>query len=488
MTSPTSLRAAALLSLALSIVTNAAVAQEATSGLPVPVPPPATAQAAPPDVDVAPPPPPVPPPSVTDALDFSSSGLTADSAAARAAQVAPAVAGAEAQARGARADTDDATSHWIPRVDLSGRYTRLSSTPTPVIPMFPPEALAGFVPAPNNYTFQATVAVPITDYFLRIMPAIEARRAGVEAADARVEAQQASTALQARTTYWNLVRARAAVLITEDAVRQLEGHIRQLEALFSAGEVTRADVLGARAQLAGAQAQVAAAQGGVRVTEAVLRRLLDLPPGTVIQLGQDASSVVGAPPNPDQLAQQALASRPELAALRAAIRATGAGARASGAGRYPSLAVVGNAQYANPAPRVTPQDRSFALAWDLSVVLSWSPNDFLSARAQNRSAQANVEELETQLAQVEDGIAIEAAQAASDLQVAQAMLESTVEGQAAAEETFRVRSAMLEAGAATPTEVLDAEIAQRRAELAALDAHIAAHVAEAKVRYVAHQD
>jgi len=47
---------------------------------------------------------------------------------------------------------------------------------------------------------------------------------------------------------------------------------------------------------------------------------------------------------------------------------------------------------------------------------------------------------------------------------------------------------MLEAGAATPTEVLDAEIAQRRAELAALDAHIAAHVAEAKVRYVAHQD
>jgi len=76
----------------------------------------------------------------------------------------------------------------------------------------------------------------------------------------------------------------------------------------------------------------------------------------------------------------------------------------------------------------------------------------------------------------------------TDLQVAQAMLESTVEGQAAAEETFRVRSAMLEAGAATPTEVLDAEIAQRRAELAALDAHIAAHVAEAKVRYVAHQD
>ena len=137
---------------------------------------------------------------------------------------------------------------------------------------------------------------------------------------------------------------------------------------------------------------------------------------------------------------------------------------------------------------MVPQDESFALAWDLSVVLSWSPNDYVSSRAQHRSAQANVEELRTQLAQLEDGIAIEAAQAASDFQVARSNLESTVDGRTAADETFRVRRAMLEAGAATPTEVLDAEIARRRAELAALDALIATHVAEAKVRYVAHQD
>ena len=95
-------------------------------------------------------------------------------------------------------------------------------------------------------------------------------------------------------------------------------------------------------------------------------------------------------------------------------------------------------------------------------------------------------DLEVRLA--DSAAAIEAAQAASDMQVARANLESTVDGRVAAEETFRVRRAMLEAGAATPTEVLDAEIARRRAELAALDASIATHVAEAKLRFVAHLD
>jgi outer membrane protein TolC len=403
-------------------------------------------------------------------------------------QVAPAVAGAEAQARSAREDGRDASSHWAPRLDLRARYTRLSDVNIPDVAGFPPGAFDTFAPILNNYSLRATVAVPITDYFLRIMPAVDASRAGVEAADARVEAQQAGAALQARATYWGLVRARAAVLITEDAVRQLEAHIQQLEALFEAGEVTRADVLGARAQLAGARAQLAAAQGGVRVTEAALRRQLDLGPNATIQLGEDASSEVPNGPEVDELTRQALASRPELTSIRAAIRASDAGARARGAGRYPSLAVVGNADFANPAPRTIPPDERFALAWDVSVVLSWSPNDYVSSRAQQRSAQANVEELRTQLAQLEDGIAIEAAQAASDMQVARANLESTVDGRAAAEETFRVRRAMLEAGAATPTEVLDAEIARRRAEIAALDALIATHVAEAKLRFVAHMD
>ncbi len=471
------LRAAALVSLATLASMSHAHAQDPPLA-PVP-PPPVAAQASPP--------PAAPEPSVMDALEISPSGLTADAAAARAVQVAPAVAGAQAQARGAREDGRAASSLWAPRLDLTARYTRLSDVNIPDIAGFPPGALDRFAPILDSVSFKAGVAVPITDYFLRIMPAVDATRAGIEVADARIEAQEAAAAFQARATYWGLVRARAAVLITEDAVRQLEAHIEQLEALFEAGEVTHADVLGARAQLAGARAQVAAAQGGVRVAEASLRRLLDLPPGTVIRLGEDASSPVADAPDADELAQQALASRPELLSLRAAIRATDAGARAQGAGRYPSLAVVGHAEYANPAPRTIPQDTRFAMAWDVSVVLSWSPNDYVASSAQHRSARANVEELESQLAQLQDGIAIEAARAASDMRVAQANLESTVDGQTAAVETFRVRRAMLEAGAATPTEVLDAEIARRRSELAALDARIATHVAEAKLRFVAHR-
>lgn len=427
-------------------------------------------------------------PDVTAALELSPSGLTADAAAVRAVEVAPAVAGAEAQARSAREDASEASSHWVPRLDLTARYTRLSDVTIPDVAGFPPGSFDAFAPILNNYSFKASLAVPVTDYFLRVMPAVDATRAGVRSAEARVEAQQAAAALQARTTYWGLVRARAAVLITQDAVRQLEAHIAQLEALFQAGEVTRADVLGAQAQLAGARAQVSAAQGAVRVAEAALRQQLDLPADQPITLGEDANSPVPDTPAVAELTRAALAARPELESIRAAIEATDAGARAAGAGRYPSLAVVGNLEYANPAPRVVPQDESFDSAWDISVVLSWSPNDYLSSRAQHHGAQANVEELRTQLALLEQGISIEAAQAASDIEVARANLESTVDGRAAAEETFRVRSAMLEAGAATPTEVLDAEIARRRAELAALDALIATHVAEAKVRFVAHQD
>lgn len=416
-------------------------------------------------------------------LPFRADGLRPAEAVRRAIATAPGVRASDAQAAQARAAVSLRALDYAPRLDLRASYTRLSEIDQPTID-FGGMRIALFPQILDQYALRAGVSVPLSDYLLRTRHAHEAAQATAEAADWQAAVEREATAIRAIEACLSVARVQAALEVARTGVATLDTHIGDLEALERAGQVTTADVAQAQAQRADAQLQVSRLEGALRVAATHLRQQLHLDPGAPLVLAAE----LAAPPAPltlpgEERTRVALAERPELRALQALLEANGRNAKAAGAGRWPRLALVGNVDYLNPNPRIVPQEDRFTATWDATLALSWSPNDAVSAGVSEQSAALDRDRLEADLARAEEQIRVQLSQASSDADLALAALDAASRGVEAASVALRAHADRLGAGEARPVDVLTAENSLRRAQLAAVDARIDAHLATARVHY-----
>jgi outer membrane protein len=426
---------------------------------------------------------------ILEALEVEPSGLTADRAAARAVRVSSSIHRAEQGARAASAAADQVVAGLFPRLDVSARYTRLSEIDQPPFSF----QIGGMVmefdnPFPqilDNYAARVSVTIPVSDLLLAILPAYQGAEAYEDAAQYQVVASQRTVAVQAREAFYNYVQARGTVLVAADGVRLLEAYVADLARLVEAGALPQPDLADARAQLALARADVARAEAAVSTTETVLRRALRIDGRAPIRIGENLiEPLTATPPAEDQVLARALENRPEVNALRSLVEAREALVQAREAGRYPHLVLSGNLDIANPNQRIVPSVEEFRTSWDANVILSWSPNDLAVAQAQVAQADAELAQARDDLEQIEDGIAIEVAQALATFRASGLAIDAASEGLEAAQLAYRSRRELLAAGAATPSDVLDAETRLRVAQLARLTAHVTRRIAHARLAYV----
>src|ERR1700722_5980013 len=136
-------------------------------------------------------------------------GITADQAGARAAQTSWSARASMENLRSAAARVDEAWAAFLPRLSAVGKYTRLSNFTPPNIFNLPGDLVAAgpgpqrvvasppgpgneaLVETPVNFSFpffvldnwllQATISIPISDYFLRLDQAYSAATQSQEA-------------------------------------------------------------------------------------------------------------------------------------------------------------------------------------------------------------------------------------------------------------------------------------------------------------------
>jgi len=414
-------------------------------------------------------------------------GLTANEVARLAVQNAPSVRGAQAARQQAEEAAAQARSAFIPQLTLTAGYTRLSEVGLP--PLELPGLGAVDNPFPqilNVFLFRATAAIPVTDYFLTILPAYEGAERFAEAAEAGVELQGQQIAFRAREAYFNHIRARGGLAIASQAVTTLEATLEDVESLVGAGVLPRADGLQLRARLASARAAQTQARGAVRLTERALRTMLHLPEDTPVRIGEDLLRLP-APPvdSEDALIAEARRARPEVRALRALVGARESLATAREGALFPRVLITAQADMANPNQRIFPQSESFNGTWAVGVALSWSPTSLPGQLDQLEQAQSQVAQARADLEALEDGLAIEATQAWVAYESARESIESSREGLIAAHAAFEDRRRLLAAGAGTTTELAGAQLELTQAQLAFVNAHISLHVAVANIERVA---
>ena len=441
-------------------------------------------------------------------------GLTAEQVGARAAATSYTAKAAEAALRGAAERVDAAWVSFLPRLSATARYTRLSSFTPPslfgapagingVSTTSPPGKIPAGAdtflssPQPNftfpivldNFLLQATIIVPISDYFLRINQNYTSATHAQDAARFDAATARARSGADGKVSFYTWLRARGAVVVATQALNDQRNHLTDAKNQFAVGNASRADVLRAETAVAAAELQVARSINLSDLTEKQVRVAMHAKDEEHVAPGEN----IDAPPpafqgNLTQLTQEALSSRLEIKSIDANAEATRQLVNVAKAGRYPVVSAFGDGIYANPNPRVFPSTSTWFPTWDVGAQATWAINDALLAGYSAGDVESRLAGLDAQRGATRDGVEIEVTQAYQAVKESDVALESTKRELASASEAYRVARELFNNGRATSTTLTDAETELTRARLDALNATADARIARVRLDHALGRD
>jgi outer membrane protein TolC len=430
-----------------------------------------------------------PVPVPTDLVQARPGGITADQVGVRAAATSWTAKASEESLRGAAARVDQAWASFLPRLSGLAKYTRLSDFTPPPFGSFGGTAIPGIPLVLDNWLLQATINVPISDYFLRIDQNYTAATRSQDAARWDVVGARATAAANGRAAYYTWLRARGAVIVAVQALNDQRTHLRDARNQFAVGNASRADVLRAETAVASADLALEQAKNLSDLTEKQVRVAIHVAGEEPLLPGEDLeTSLEPLQGNQKQMLIEALSARPEIKSADANAESAHRQAAAARAGLYPSLSAFADGIYANPNPRYFPPANNWFGTWDLGAQLTWSPNDTLVAVGAGADADSRVAAIEANKNNVRDGIEVEITQAWENVHQGDFAIESGKRELASAQEAYRVARELFNNGRGTSTTLTDAETDLTRARLDVLNAKADARIARLRLEHALGRD
>jgi outer membrane protein len=440
-------------------------------------------------------------------LKTDPSGYSADTVGKRAAETSYQAQAAREALRGAAARVDAAWVGFLPRLSTTFSYTRLSELTPPslgtlvVCTTCAPSTNGAPVPIPalgslgavplsfplvfDNWLLQATLTVPISDYFLRINQNYTAATRARDAARYDLVAARTKSASDGKIAFYNWLGAKGALIVAKLALEDQKTHLTDTRNLFQVGNTSQVDVLRGETAVSAAELTVVQTQNLVDLSEKQLRIAMHVDDQAVVE---SAEALDAAPLAPVQgtlaaLIAEGQSQRYEVRSIDANAESARAQAKFSRAGVYPVVTGFGDAIYANPNPRIFPATAQWFPTWDIGARITWSPNDIPTSLSQANDAESRAQNLIAQRQVLRDGIAIEVTQAFQAVQEADFSLGSTATQLTSAREAVRVARELFKAGRVNSTTLTDAETELTRARLAVLNARISARTSRVRLEH-----
>lgn len=436
-------------------------------------------------------------------------GLTSNQVAKQVTSTSPDVASKQAEVEYAALQMDRALADFFPRLAFSAKYTRLNSVDGGSLGPFvvAPNAAEGPLPEGtqlvngsmelesinNQFSFQATLTIPLSDYVLRLVQARDAADHNANAAKLNVVATARRVDLDARVAYYSWVKAELSVTVAEQSLTLAEEQLARIKVFVDAGAATFADQSSAVALVASSRLLLIKSRNlaSLSRTQLAVRMHTEEDVAAAFVIGEDFAATIAQPAKlvrPVELGQEALASRPELGSIREKIAYYGSQADVTRSKAYPRLDAFASIAALNPDQRVFPSSTEFHTSWQLGLSLSYSPNDTADGVLSAAQVDAQARSTNAQAVALEDAILLEVAQARSSYLDAQASVESTAVSLAAAEEAYRSRHELFLHDRATSVELTQAHSDLLRARLDAVSARVGLHVASASLAYAVGRD
>ncbi|HEX8795369.1 MAG TPA: TolC family protein, partial [Polyangiaceae bacterium] len=341
----------------------------------------------------------------------------------------------------------------------------------------------------DNWLLQATLTVPISDYFLRINQNYSAATNSQEAARWDVITQRAASESNGRLAYYAWLNARGAVIVAVEALNDQKTHVRDSRNQFAVGNASKADVLRAETAMASAELALERAKNLADLTETQLRTAMHAPEEEKLVPGENLDAPVPAVQgNLKQMTYEALTARPEIRSADANAASARDQAESARAGHWPVLSAFGDGILGNPNPRYIPPTNQWNATWDLGAQVTWSPNDVPAATSLSNDAEARAAAIIANANSTRDNIQVEVTQMLQAVHEADFSIESSTRELASAEEAYRVARELFNNGRGTSTTLADAESDLTRARLDLLNAKVNARTARIRLEHALGRD
>ena len=357
---------------------------------------------------------------------------------------------------------DQARAEYLPQIDLNLRYSEANGGRKIEVPQLDLE-----------FRF---LREREQDSYLRLTQPIYDARLGAERRGAShlydasrhgLEAYRLRLARDVRQAYYRWLTARESIGVLEATLALAAENERVNDSLYRNGKVTRDFRLSAEAEHLEIAQQILRARAAQDLTRRYLNLLRNAPlerePEAAVVSDADLPRLAARLPvtRGAALEERAVGQREELRELESGIAAAGESERAARAAFKPQLAFAVDAGTQGEEWDYSDQD-SYVLA---SVVLRFNLFNGGGDRAAIRQARAKNAELSAGRELAEQQIRIEVQEALTDLEVAEASLETARRRVEAAEAAHAIVAKKRDLGQVSSAEYLDAQRALTQARL-----------------------
>jgi len=387
---------------------------------------------------------------------------------------------AEARQDAATSRATEVRSALYPQLKLTGRAAYLSDVPEFTVP-FISQPL--FPSINNSYAARVSLQQPLFTGF-KLGSSVDIAEANAAASEFESKRDRSDFVLHVTSAYWNLYRAERLEDVLVQSVEQVSAHLRDVRNVRDQGMATEADVLKVETQLSDINVRLIQVRGNRKLAEMTVNSLMGRPLAASVRASDDplADSTRESSDNLDAVVRAARGKRPEVAALRQRKAMQEAAVTAAQGGWYPSVVLSANVDYARPNPRVIPPKDEWETTWDVGLNLQWNIWDWFSTAAQSDQARAQLSQAGAALDQLNDAVALEAAQSYFAVKEARERITASRLGSRQAEESHRITSEKFSQGLASSTDLLDAEMALLQARLTETQAYAEYAIQNEKLR------
>jgi len=393
--------------------------------------------------------------------------LRLDDAIREALETNPSIQAAQARVDAAESHITEARSALLPQVRLSGRAAYLSEVPefSITLPLIGTQTL--FPSIVRNYGARLTVQQTLFAGF-RIRKNLEMSEHNATAVGYDYGRDQSDLRLKVTTAYWNLYRSRRLEQVLAQSVEQVSAHLQDVRNFRSQGLATDLDVLKVQTQLSDIQVKHTEAGGNAQIAQMMLNSMMGRPLVTVLNLVDHPQTELTQDEQEGGVGhymERAQTKRMEVASARERLAMQQAAVAAARGGWYPQVVLLGNYDYARPNQRVIPPKDAWEKSWDVGVSLQWNLWDWFATSSRTAQAQAGLAQTEAMVRQVNDAVALDAAQSYYRVAEARKRIDVALIGTKQAEESYRIAQERFKQGVSTTTDLLDAEMALLQARL-----------------------
>lgn len=355
---------------------------------------------------------------------------------------------ARANVEAARGRVDQALAPMLPQVTGTAYYERTSGSSGQAFNLFSGSTGRG----QDLYSAGLTGKLLLWD-FGQTPNHWRAARASESGQEQSARATGLSVALSIRTTYFNAVAFKALVGVARDRLANEERHFQQIKAFVEVGTRPRIDLASEQSNLANARVQLIQAENNYATARVLVEQAIgatDL--GAWDVADQTLAPIPGEDAAPAVLLQEALAGRPDLAALSRQIRAQELTVSSLRGGYLPSLGVSASVAETGATPSALSE------GWNTQVTLSWPLFQGGLTRGQVREARANATALDAQLETARQQVRVDVEQARLGVRAAVATLAAARDASASAREQLTLAEGRYRTGVGSVLELSDAQL------------------------------